>query len=807
MVCDRDGAALIDVGVERTASLAIERPRSFEVDFGDDDSRIAGGAPIRENTETRDPTPSTRSPAEPLYSSQASWGLQSSRFSDRERRESEPPEMMVDRVLGSYRLLEVIGRGGMGTVYRAEHVKLGRDVALKLLRSDYAQRRDAVARFFQEARAVNRIRHRNIVDVTDFVELDGGTTFIIMELLEGESLSKLMRTPGALDATRALNILIQICDGLAAAHDVRIVHRDLKPDNVVVTRTSDSGDLVKLLDFGVAKLLQQQEEDVGLKTAAGSVIGTPAFMSPEQAGGLSVDARSDVYSLGAIMYEMFTGQPVFKARSFGEYVRRHLNDVPIPPSQTPRGGHVQPRLETIIMRCLEKSPEKRFQSARSLKFELQAVLSSVETVLEGDRTEISANPPAPAQLRAAVGAVDDIDAPTGTATQSGPLGPVASIVVEGDLLSLGGATGTATATANAGTLTQALPVSTSHGDASGDLGMYGPTPQPLASGTPFPPHPAAAGAIPAPDSLRERSGGMQFPVPHPQLTPGRFGMDTDTMAGGAPVRPTRALAHWRSPLLVAGAIAFLIAGSAVMLYGVRRGTAGRSRSVQPASETAPSGAASPSAEPAKVAEAPEAKQDAPIVNEIERPARVTVRFNSKPDKAEVFAEGATERGSLCTTPCEYTIDPADGGSPSRRDFVVKLPGYDDSVVSVNLSEPPETLDVELTKTEIKKAPPERLAAGEARAKTPKTAQGDRAEKVARTETEPRDEQPAEPKTEKQEPERAEAKAEKRERERAEAKAEKRERERAEEKKKKPKGSKTGGVNPGDTLDPFGRKGK
>ncbi|TMQ21290.1 MAG: hypothetical protein E6J90_14400, partial [Deltaproteobacteria bacterium] len=187
----------------------------------------------------------------------------------------DDPEQYVDAVLGSYRVLALLGKGGMGTVFRAEHVKLGREVALKVLRNDYASRRDAVARFFQEARTVNRVRHRNIVDVTDFVELDDGTTYIVMELLTGTSLGAWAQD--GVEAPRALAVLVQICDGLAAAHDVGVVHRDLKPDNVMVVPTSDGADLVKLLDFGVAKLVNREDEDVGIQTAAGSVIGTPAY--------------------------------------------------------------------------------------------------------------------------------------------------------------------------------------------------------------------------------------------------------------------------------------------------------------------------------------------------------------------------------------------------------------------------------------------------------------------------------------------------------------------------------------------------
>ena len=300
---------------------------------------------------------------------------------------SERPEDLVGAVLGSYRLLELIGRGGMGFVYRAEHTRLGREVALKLLRADYARRRDAVSRFFQEARTVNRVRHRNIVDVTDFIDLPDGTTFIIMELLRGQNLGRWARD--GFEVPRALALIAQICDGLAAAHAVGVVHRDLKPDNVIVVNGLDGGAEIKLLDFGVAKLLNRDDEDVGLETAAGSVIGTPAYMSPEQAGGLTVDARSDIYSLGAIMYELFTGGPMFRGRSFGEYVRKHLTETPPRPRSTPGGAGMDERLEAMIQRCLEKDPARRYQHIGELRDDLLHLIGGIETH-PGDRMRIAA---------------------------------------------------------------------------------------------------------------------------------------------------------------------------------------------------------------------------------------------------------------------------------------------------------------------------------------------------------------------------------------------------------------------------------
>ncbi|MEO8844872.1 MAG: serine/threonine-protein kinase [Kofleriaceae bacterium] len=292
-------------------------------------------------------------------------------------RSLDDPEVRIGQTFGTYKLMELLGKGGMGYVYRAEHTKLGREVALKLLRADYARRRDAVNRFFQEAKTVNRVRHRNIVDVTDFVELDDGTTFIIMEFLRGQSLGRWSRS--GVDLPRALAVLVQICDGLGAAHAVGVVHRDLKPDNVIVVPTSDGAEMVKLLDFGVAKLVNRDDEDVGFETQAGSVIGTPAYMSPEQAGGMAVDQRSDIYSLGAIMYELLCGQPLFRGRSFGEFVRKHLTENPIPPRQTQGGSNIDPQLEALIMRCLTKEPNDRFSHIVELREGLLHLLGGAET--------------------------------------------------------------------------------------------------------------------------------------------------------------------------------------------------------------------------------------------------------------------------------------------------------------------------------------------------------------------------------------------------------------------------------------------
>jgi serine/threonine-protein kinase len=299
---------------------------------------------------------------------------------------SDDGNALIGRVLGSYRILALLGEGGMGRVYEAEHTMLGRKVALKLLRPEYAVRRDAVHRFFQEARAVNTIGHQNIVDVTDFVELETGETFIIMELLRGRDLGDLQRElPMPMPLHRAMQIALQVCDGLEAAHRSGIIHRDLKPDNIFVLNDSARAASVKLLDFGVAKLQGEAAASSSYQTAAGSVIGTPAYMSPEQASGLTVDNRSDIYSLGAILYELFTGHPVFRARSFGEFVIKHMNHAPIPPRELENAPKIPTALERVILRCLEKDPIQRYQSVSELRDDLARATATVETNVDDTR--------------------------------------------------------------------------------------------------------------------------------------------------------------------------------------------------------------------------------------------------------------------------------------------------------------------------------------------------------------------------------------------------------------------------------------
>ena len=286
-------------------------------------------------------------------------------------------------MLGSYRITSQAGEGGMGVVYRAEHARLGRKVAIKMLRRDLVQRKEIVARFFNEARAVNEIGHPNIVDIIDFVEdyeVNPPLVYMVMELLEGQDLRSRISQAGALDADEAISIGLQVCNALIAVHKVRILHRDLKPDNIFLIKKREideeyeqhHGARVKLLDFGVARAFGERERDN--ITDPGTAIGTPEYMAPEQVLGRELDNRTDIYALGMVLYEMLTGNVPFTSHSFGEILVRAVKERPPPVFEARKQGPPVPKdLEIVVMRCLEKDPQLRFQTVKDLRKVLAAI--------------------------------------------------------------------------------------------------------------------------------------------------------------------------------------------------------------------------------------------------------------------------------------------------------------------------------------------------------------------------------------------------------------------------------------------------
>jgi serine/threonine protein kinase len=276
---------------------------------------------------------------------------------------------------GRYRIVKKLGEGGMGEVYAAEHVHIEKRVAVKLLRSEILGNKEAVQRFRQEARSASSIGHPNIIAIEDFGELPDGRIYLCMELLDGEPLNDMIKEEIAPE--RSLDILIQTCHGLAAAHSRGIVHRDMKPENIFVTRTPEGRDVPKLLDFGIAKV-QGTDGDNNL-TKTGMIFGTPFYMAPEQAMGEGIDHRADIYAMGVIMYEMFTGSIPFEGESFMGILTKHITAEPEPPSQRAvrNGRGLLPGVEPIILRAMKKSVEERYQSMDELTNALVSVRRSL----------------------------------------------------------------------------------------------------------------------------------------------------------------------------------------------------------------------------------------------------------------------------------------------------------------------------------------------------------------------------------------------------------------------------------------------
>jgi serine/threonine-protein kinase len=273
----------------------------------------------------------------------------------------QPADMMIGQTIGNYLVTQKVGEGGMGSVYLAEHPHIGKKVALKVLHQEFSANQEVVTRFFNEAKAVNDIQHPNIVDIVDYgmIQAGGGRealVYFIMEYLAGNGLSNTIRAEGAMPPERALSIGLQVADALSASHKCGIVHRDLKPDNIILVTRGRERDFVKLLDFGIAKLTGDQAGTS--RTRTGIVMGTPAYMSPEQCEGRgNVDHRTDIYALGIVLYEMLTGRVPFIGEGYGEILVQHLTQTPIAPSRY----HMMPaHVEAVVMKALEKRPELRY---------------------------------------------------------------------------------------------------------------------------------------------------------------------------------------------------------------------------------------------------------------------------------------------------------------------------------------------------------------------------------------------------------------------------------------------------------------
>jgi serine/threonine-protein kinase len=291
--------------------------------------------------------------------------------------EAEEDPLLGTTLAGRFTVLARLGSGSMGSVYRARQEAVGRDVALKVLRRDRAYDAEAKARFEREARATSALVSAHTVTVFDFGEADDGSWFLAMEMLYGETLGERLRRVKRLTPEQAVHIARQTLSSLAEAHAKGIVHRDLKPDNLflVTGRARNGGDLCKVLDFGIAKLMHEDLLLDQLETQSGTVFGTPRYMSPEQAQGKSLDPRSDLYAVGLLLYQMLVGRPPFVDADAVVVMARHIKDEPPSFAELAPDALIPPLLEDVVRRALAKDPARRPQSAEQLALELERAMS------------------------------------------------------------------------------------------------------------------------------------------------------------------------------------------------------------------------------------------------------------------------------------------------------------------------------------------------------------------------------------------------------------------------------------------------
>ncbi|MBL9102717.1 MAG: protein kinase [Myxococcales bacterium] len=393
-----------------TAAPTGDGPRFVSVSsgvdsFGDlEDFAVTGGRGMQD--EERGDTPTS---ADGL-----GGGSSSKSSGSHPRRDALFGQVLADR----YRVLDLIGKGGMGKVYLAEHVALGKRVAVKVLNPAYTHRPDQVKRFLREAQAASTIGHENVIDITDFGEMANGSVFFAMEHLQGEDLGKLLKRVGALNWPRARRIVLQICRALQAAHARGIIHRDMKPENCFIIHRNGMRDFVKVLDFGIAKFLEENRQVSHTLTQAGALIGTPEYMAPEQVQGEAADVRMDIYALGCIMYQLLTGQLPFSDKTMFGVLSQQVNVKPVAPRQLAPDADIPVEVEAIILKAMEKERSARFQTMAELIEALVAAPRGTSDGRGGTTSNLEAAASA-ARMAAAMNAAAAATTPSGTSPLPG----------------------------------------------------------------------------------------------------------------------------------------------------------------------------------------------------------------------------------------------------------------------------------------------------------------------------------------------------------------------------------------------------
>jgi serine/threonine-protein kinase len=304
-------------------------------------------------------------------------------------RSKAPTADLVGQVVADrYHIIKKLGEGGMGAVYLGEHVKMGRKSAIKVMAPSMVHDPDAISRFNREAANASRISHPNVCQIYDFGETPDGIIYLAMEFIEGSSLSDLIDREGALPPLRSASILKQSADALAAAHELGIVHRDLKPDNIMIVQARDGSDVVKVVDFGIAKAVAGDE--TGQKvTKTGLVVGTPEYMSPEQLSGDKLDGRSDIYSLGLVLYRMLTGVLPFQADTAQEVMIKRLTDEPMPLAEARPDIEYPPKLQPVLDRALARAPAERYQNAADFGRDTVDAVAGLKPAAKADVARLS----------------------------------------------------------------------------------------------------------------------------------------------------------------------------------------------------------------------------------------------------------------------------------------------------------------------------------------------------------------------------------------------------------------------------------